>query len=283
MLIDTHCHLNLSAFTQDLAEVVIKARQAGVKKMIVAGVDLTSSQRAVELANEYEEIYAAVGYHPHHVQKWVGLDEIEIEQELVMIITGLKQLIDKGKKIVAVGEIGLDYYQYHQTKYADSQITPEIKTSQKKLLIAQLELAIRAKLPVILHTRQSTKETMKIVKQQQNKLVGGVWHCFGGDLAQAKKIVNNWMGFYIGIDGNVTYHNRKFDKLKQIASWVPSERLVIETDAPYLTPEPKRGQRCEPADVKLIAEYLSKLRGESYAHLVDRTGDNGLRLFARMR
>jgi len=275
MYIDTHCHLNFKAFEDDLLEVVKKSQEAGVEKIIVPGTDLETSKKAVEIAEDIEEVYAVVGFHPHHVK---GLDRVDgkIKEEL--------KKLAKSKKVVGIGECGLDYYVYQRTKYDKAEITTELKNLQKQLFGMQLQLAKELSLPMVIHNREAAEEILDVMNhfsKGDNKMPRGVFHCISGSKEYLEKILD--LGFYIGVDGNVTYSKN----VKKLAKKVPLNRLLLETDAPYLTPEPVRSEkinrgeklRNEPISVKITAEYLADLKKVSLDKIIASTTKNAEDLF----
>lgn len=307
MLIDTHCHLNFKAFNEDLDDVVRRAKEAEVGRIIVPGTDLVTSQKAIEIANLYPDIcYAAVGIHPHHIQDPNLVVNNSLREQLEELIIGKgpsyapnSAKATSGKKategkIVAIGEIGLDYYRYTKTKYENNAITDEIKQKQKELLLMQLELALIHNLPVILHCREAHVDLIQVIRRladnaavnrrssrsagwrtpdrgksgswQTNSRTSlassnrikpsqptGVFHCFTGSTSQLQLILT--MGFYVGFDGNITYNKSQYSPL---VAAVPLDRILLETDSPYLTPIPHRGTRNEPAYLTLVAETIAK-------------------------
>ncbi|MEK7092475.1 MAG: TatD family hydrolase [Patescibacteria group bacterium] len=262
-MIDTHCHLNFHSFTSDYDEVIQRAKERGVTKIINVGTKIDSSRQAVELAEKYEDLYAIVGIHPHHADK---VEEGWIEK---------LEKIAKNKKVVGIGEIGLDYFSYKSNGIVEPQI-------QKQVFQAQINLAFQVKLPLQIHNRQAGEDIIKILKENKHKLLPtpGMFHCFAGSeqvLGDALEL-----GFYIGFDGNVTYDGlapRENTDLKDIARLTPIDRMVVETDSPYLTPEPHRGTRNEPAYVILIAEFLAKIKGISFEEFDAQTTHNAETLF----
>ncbi len=255
-LIDTHCHLDFAPFDDDREEVLRRALAAYVRTLINPGADLDSSRRAVKMAECFPQVYAAVGIHPHDA---VTLDETALQE--------LRQLAHH-PKVVAIGEIGLDYYR---------NLSP--RAQQRNAFEEQLALAATCRLPVIVHQRDAAQDALSIVKSwraQHSYHPAGVFHAFSGDLAMARRVIE--LGFYIGIAGPVTYANAR--KLPEILPRLPVESLVIETDAPYLTPHPYRGQRNEPAYLPLVARRLAELLHMSLETLATRLTDNARRLFS---
>ena len=256
-LTDSHAHLDDRRFAQDREAVIERAAQAGVTTIITIGFDLTTSRTAVELAHGYPGVYATVGIHPHEAKT---VDQTVLAQ--------LRTLGRQQPGVVAVGEIGLDFYR---------DLSP--RHMQRQAFRQQLDLADELGLPVVIHDRDSRGEVLNIlagwVRERKNDRPPGVIHCFSGDAAQARRAVG--LGFYIGIDGPVTYPNAR--KLVEVVRTVPLDRLLIETDAPYLTPEPHRGRRNEPAYVRLVAERIAELHGLPLAEVARITTANARRLF----
>lgn len=254
MLIDTHCHLNFEAFDQDLDAVLQRAKEYNVDKIIIPGAKLDSSEKAVEISSKYDNCYAAVGIHPHHFSEYYDTAPYHSEKNKGLILVNKLNNLTNHNKVVAIGEIGLDYFQYEKTVYEKPEITPEIKKRQKELFQLQLNIAIKLQLPVILHCREAYKDILEIVEEHELK---GVFHCFGGTIKDLKKVLS--LGFYVGFDGNITFKNA--DNLRLLVKNTPLERILVETDSPYLTPVPNRGQRNEPKNVKIVAEEIAKVKG----------------------
>ena len=254
-LIDTHAHLTFPEFSRDCEEVIQRAFSSGVEAIVTvgAGEGEEGNRRAVELASTHEGIYAAIGIHPH--------DAISID--IKKAISNLKELA-KNKCVVAIGEIGLDYYR--------NISPPDI---QKKVFLAQLELASSLKLPIVIHVRDAYEDAIYILRNFEKDLVGGVFHCFSGGWRIGREAID--MGFYISVPGVVTFKNAH--SLKEALSMLPVEKMVIETDSPYLAPEPFRGKRNEPAYVKYIAEELASLKELSVSDVERITTLNAKRLF----
>ena len=252
MLIDTHVHLNAEQYVDDLDEVIERARENGIEKMVVIGCDRPTIERTMELIDEHEDIYGVIGWHP--------VDAIDCTDEDLEWI----EQLSKHEKIVGIGEMGLDY---HWDK------SP--KDVQKDLFKKQIELAKRVNLPIIIHNREATEDCVAILKEMHAEEIGGIMHAFSGDESVADEIID--MNFYVSLGGPVTFKNAQLPK--DIAVHVPIDRLLVETDAPYLTPHPYRGKRNEPAYVKLVAEKIAELRQISYEELARTTSENATRLF----
>ncbi len=234
-LIDTHCHLTFDGLIQDIEGVVSRSKAASVTSWLTVGTDMQENLKAVELTGRFENMYAAVGIHPH--------DAKDLTADT---LTGLKELA-RNEKVVAMGETGLDYH-YNFSK----------QTDQKRAFAAQLTIAEELNLPVIIHCREAFGQTMEILDRFGRGLKGVVFHCFSGSAEQAKIVLD--YGFYISFTGVVTFKNA--EATRQAAKIVPTDRLMLETDCPYMSPEPMRKQKInEPALVIHIAEYLAHLKG----------------------
>lgn len=263
MLIDTHCHLNFKAFKKDLPEVIERAADAGISKIIIPGAKIDSSARAVEIAGKHPGTYAAVGIHPHHAAEFAGN-----EKEALLKLEKLAQ----NNMTVAIGEIGLDHYQYKNYP----AIGEDAKEWQIRLLKMQLDLAVELKLPVILHCRQAHDIMLEFLENYlKEKTLSGVFHCFDGSLSHLEKILS--LGFYVGFDGNCTYPENS--RLVQAFSKTPLKRLLIETDAPFLTPEPLRGSRNEPAFLVHTAQFIASSLKIGVDAFAGQTSENAASLF----
>ena len=251
MIFETHCHLDDSRFAADREDVLARLRQQGVGAVLNVGYDLESSVRSIKLAEENAEIYAAVGVHPHDA---AGMAEEGWEQ--------LERLA-AAPKVVALGEMGLDYYR---------DLSP--RPVQQQAFGLQLELANKLNLPVIIHNRDAHQDTIRLL-QAKVPARGGVLHCFSGSWETAKQALD--LGLYISFAGPLTYRNAV--NLQQVAARVPLDRVLVETDSPYLTPEPLRGRRNEPANVRYVVEKLADIRAMDVEELAARTAENGARLF----
>lgn len=260
-LTDTHCHLDFDTFDGDREAVILRAKQSGVGRMLNPGIDLQSSQVALNLARKHNEVYAACGVHPNDAITWDDNSQSELYEML------------QQDKVVAVGEIGLDYYRDRAPR-----------DLQKRVLNEQLELAEKIFLPVVLHNRQATDDMMRTLTAWHANLVAsgsplaerpGVLHSFSGEAGDAKRAVE--MNFFIGVTGPVTYKNA--DELRKIIASVPLSSLLIETDAPFLTPHPHRGERNEPAYVRWIAERIAEIHKLSVQVVAEQTTANSQRVF----
>jgi TatD DNase family protein len=251
-LIDSHAHLNDNRFKQDLKQVLERSAAAGLEAIINVGFDLASSERATSLAASHPLVYAAVGIHPHDAAR----------QPAGYLLT-LRQLA-KRSKVVAIGEMGLDFYR---------NLSPP--AVQNRVFREQIRAARELELPIIVHDRDAHRQVLSVLKEERAGDVGGVLHCFSGDTEFAESCLK--LGFYISIAGPITYKQQ--GNLAAVARMVPLDRLLIETDAPYLTPEPHRGKRNEPAYVRHTAEQIALVRGEELELIAAATTENARRLF----
>lgn len=251
MLIDSHAHLEMPEFDHDRDEVVRRAKAAGVEAIVTVGTNLRDCRKALTIAARYDAVYAALGVHPHDVK---AIDEKTYD--------ALRKLVGR-PKVVAYGEIGLDFFRNRSPR--DVQI---------RCFGEQLELADEFDLPVIVHDRDAHMETVKMLAAWKGKK-RGIVHCFSGDAAIAKKCLD--MGFYISIPGSVTYP--KAEKIIEVVRKVPLERLLVETDAPYLTPQQHRGQRNEPAYVVHAARKIAEIKGTTFDLVAAATTQNARDIF----
>jgi TatD DNase family protein len=258
-LVDSHAHLDFRQFDADRPAVVERAREAGVAAIVTIGTDLSTSQQAVGLAKEYDCIHAAVGVHPHDAKSLDGDTLAELRE------------LARDPAVVAVGEIGLDFYR--------NLSPPDV---QRRAFQAQLAWAAKLGKPVVIHDRDAHHEILEILTgwaagMQNTPLSGrlGVLHTFSGDWAMAQQAIE--LGFYISISGPVTY--KKAEQLSEIVQRLPLDRLLVETDCPFLTPHPYRGKRNEPAYVRLVAQRIAALRGMPFEGIAEATTANAQRLF----
>ena len=253
--VDTHCHLTDEKFAEDLNEVVERAKNVGVNRIINFGSTLEDSAEVVRLAENFGGMFAGVGIHPEEVENFYENNSVEKIFELA-----------KNKKVVAIGEIGLDY---HWEKNHDRKIL------QQKIFIEQLDIARQLNLPVCIHEREAHGDALKILRNE-GKNLRGVLHCFSGSLEMAKEIFK--LGWLIGVDGPVTFKNSA--KLPDIVKIAPREKILLETDAPYLAPTPNRGKRNEPSFLVDIAKKIADIRGESLEEVAEYTTTNAENLYA---
>ncbi len=253
-LIDTHCHLDWKAFDSDREAVIDRALRAGVRRMITIGVDVPSSRRAIEIAEQHAAVYAAVGVHPNDCADFSG----PLLQELRSLV--------QHPKVVAIGEIGLDYY-WHKVDH----------DTQARAFRAQLELAAECNKPVIIHSRDAAADVVKVLESltAQTAPLSGTLHSYFDDLEIVRRVFS--LGFYIGVTGPITF--KKSDREREIVSQVRHDRLLLETDAPFLTPVPHRGERNEPAYVRHVAETIAMVCGQSLEEIARQSTQNAERLF----
>ncbi|MCR5526715.1 MAG: TatD family hydrolase [Lachnospiraceae bacterium] len=253
MIFDTHAHYDDAAFDDDREELLSQFKAAGVRHFVNIGNDLASLDTTLELCKKYPESFAAFGIHPAEIAE---LTEKDIE--------GIKSKLENFDRAVAVGEIGLDYWE----EGPDKEL-------QKKWFIRQLELARELKLPVVIHSRDAAEDTYNILEEQHAEEIGGVIHCFSYSPEMAQRYVK--MGFYIGIGGVVTFKNAK--KAVEVVKTIPLERIVLETDSPYLAPTPYRGKRNSSINLTLVAEKIAEIKGITAEEVYDRTYRNALDLY----
>lgn len=252
MLVDSHCHIQDAEFDADREDVLARARAAGVSAFVAIGTDLESSWRAVDLADSLSDVYAAVGVHPHNAK---DLDR--------RTLGAIERLADS-PKVVAVGEIGLDYHRMHSPVEA-----------QREAFRSQLELARHLSRPVVIHSRDAHDETFDILASHEEQALPdwpkdrplGVMHCFAGDLPLALRYIQ--IGFMLSIPGTCTYPNA--DRVRAVAGGIPLRWMTVETDSPYLTPQSHRGQRNEPAYLVETVAHIAELRGENPETVAERT------------
>lgn len=251
MLIDSHCHLEMKDFNNDRDEVIERGKKNGITYMVTIGTSLRDCQKAVNIAKSYDCIYAAIGIHPHNAK--------EIDES---VYNGLRKLA-KEDKVVALGEIGLDFFR---------NLSP--KKIQIERFREQINLARELKLPLIIHDREAHEKILDILKQEEAKDLGGIIHCFSGDYSMARKCVD--MGFYIGVSTTITYKNNH--RLQDIVRKLPLDRLLVETDAPFLSPQPHRGKRNEPSYVRHGAEKISELKGIPFVEVAEVIFQNTIKI-----
>jgi len=252
MLIDSHAHIQDKAFAGEVEEVLERAAQAGVEYIVCVGYDLKSSQEALELARKFPQVYAVVGIHPHDAKELTSEASTKIYE------------MAKDQRVVAIGETGLDYYR---------DLSP--RDQQRKAFVEQIKIAHELYKPVVIHDRDAHEEVMEIIKKEKAGRNGGIMHCYSGHLPMALELMKE--GFHLSLAGPLTYKNAK--KTHEVASRAALERLLVETDCPYLSPEPFRGKRNEPAQVKLVAEKLAELRNKSLEEISYITSRNTQTVF----
>lgn len=252
MLIDSHAHLDKEDFDLDREYIIEHLETNGIELVVNVGADMESSRESVKLADKYHNIYAAIGVHPHSAKDMTEdcLEELE--------------KLSKNPKVVALGEIGLDYHY----DYSPRDI-------QKKVFRDQIKLAKKLDLPIVVHSRQADEDTLEILKEEKENL-RGIMHCFSSDRAMMKEYLD--LGFFISLAGPVTF--KKTEELKEVAKLVPIDKLLVETDAPYLAPTPYRGKRNEPIYVKYTAALIAELKGMTIEDLTLQTNMNTKEIFA---
>lgn len=251
-MIDSHAHLDEERFDEDRDELIKSLKENAISYVINPSSDMETSRRVVELSNKYYNIFAAVGIHPHDAE---GFKEEDLDE--------LREL-SKDERVVAIGEIGLDYY------YDNSP-----REIQKEVFRKQLQLSHELDLPVIIHTRDAMGDTYDILKEFEGR-VRGVMHCYTGSIEMAEKFMK--LGFYISIAGPVTFKNAV--NVREMAKQIPLERLLIETDSPYLAPVPNRGKRNDPTNVRYVADMLANLKEIQIDKIIEHSRENTVELFS---
>jgi TatD DNase family protein len=252
MFIDTHAHLFYPNFNGEIDEIIKRAKDAAVDYILVPGTDLASSVQAIELSKKYDMIYATVGIHPHDTKEWND-----------SLIDKIEQLANN-EKVVAIGEIGLDYYY---------DFSP--KDVQKKAFEAQIELALKLKLPIIVHNREADTDVMAIIRNYKDTGLRAQFHCFAGTIEDARELVE--LRHYISFTGNITF--KKAETLRKIVSRIAPENLLLETDSPFMTPIPHRGERNEPSYIKLVADQIAAIHKLTTEDIARTTSYNAYKLF----
>ncbi len=287
-MIDTHCHVNFNAYKEDMDEVIKRSLNEGVF-MITVGTQTGTSKSAVEVAQKYDGVWATVGLHPNHLCEQEFTDPNELE-DIATVKTRCEKFDPKyyrelasDPKVVAIGEFGLDYF-----RLPENLDREQVIADQKKSMRAHLDFATEVGLPVVIHSRESHTDQIEILKEYvgANKIPRrGVVHCFTGTIEEAEQYFE--LGFMISFTGIITFPPKRSDtrngvtetEIQKVVRDVPLEKIMIETDAPYLAPEPKRGKRNEPSYVKYVAEKIAKLKGVSVEQVAEETNINAMRLF----
>lgn len=253
--IDTHAHLNSKQYDLDLEKVITSSKKAGVKKIIVPGFDIFTSLKSIEIAKKYNGYcFGTCGIHPYHANKVYDL--FDAREAMESIISANKELI------VAVGEVGLDYHLYKDEDAGGK------KTQQRELLKIEIELALKYRLPLILHCRSAWDDLLEILSEYKKEGLKGVSHCFEGGKLHLKKIME--LGFNIGVNGLVTFNTR----IAEVITDAPFNKILLETDAPFLTPAPERGKRNEPKYIRAVAKYVANLKGVNIEEAAKQTTIN---------
>jgi TatD DNase family protein len=261
MLIDSHCHLNFPEFASDLDDVIAHAKENGIGLMLTVNTKLEQAKDLQAIADQYPEIYCSVGVHPHDAANYMkGYEGDTLFNQI--------KVLANHPKVIGIGETGLDYY------YNNSPIEDQI-SSFKDHILASMEL----NLPLIIHTRDADDDTIACLKDVGQGKAKGVFHCFSGSAELAQKALE--LGFYISFSGILTF--KKADALRQIAQEAPLDRILVETDAPFLAPVPQRGKRNEPAFTRYTAELMANLKGLSYSAIETTTTNNFFSLFSKAR
>jgi TatD DNase family protein len=253
MFIDTHTHLTDGKFV-DVERTILNASLVGVQKLIVPTTSISDLDRAIALADKHEDVFVLAGVHP---------EDVDSVDDLTSMVNNLRDRILGNKKVLGVGEIGLDFYWDKEKKTKDRQL---------EIFRAQMRLALEVNKPVAIHMRDATEEMTGVLSEVEGAIPRGQFHCFAGDEEFLKHVLN--LGFYVSFAGNITY--KTAGKLRELVHKVPLDRLLLETDSPYLSPEPLRGQTNEPANVKIIAEFIAKELGVEIKKLAEITSKNAL-------
>lgn len=251
-LFDSHCHLENGRFEADLPEVMARMKDAGVNRCILAGSDMETSEQIVALTKEHAHVYGVVGIHPHDAKTWTD----DCAERLAQWV--------KEERIVGIGEIGLDYYYDHSPRDV-----------QKEVFVKQLLLARELDRPAVFHVRDAHGDVLDLLRANRSQLPAGVVHCYSGSVESAREYLD--MGFYISFAGPITFKNA--NKLLDVAKYVPQDRILVETDSPYLAPVPMRGRRNEPTFVQYVAQTVAELRGISAEEMAQTAFENTCRLF----
>lgn len=252
---DSHAHLDDAKFNEDREEIIKTIHEEGVEKFISAGYSLDSSKKAIELSKKYEFIYSSCGISPNDIP--------QTEEELWKMLSEIRKIVQENSKVVAIGEIGLDYYW-----------NTENKDLQKKAFIEQIKIANELQLPIVIHTREAVMDTLEILKKNQVDKKG-IFHCCPLNRELVKEGLK--LGFYISFAGPVTFKNSK--NANEIIEMVPNEKILIETDSPYLSPEPLRGRRNDPRNVKYIAKKIADVKGKTLEEIMNITYENAENIF----
>lgn len=274
MFIDIHAHLNDERLIADVDNIILRASEQNVGKIVCVGSDYDSSILAISLAEKYKNVYAAVGIHPY--------DCFMFDKKMEDLILS----VSKNKKVIAIGEIGLDFndiqYQINQAKLKNPKLdlTEEIfKNKQKEIFLKQIELAHKISLPIVIHMREATNETLQILENNKYLIKnGGIFHCYNGSLETTKRIFN--LGFYISIGGTITFKN---SKMQEILKEIGIEKVMLETDCPYLSPEPFRGKINEPKNISIIANKIATIINENVDYVEKTTTQNCCTVFKKLK
>lgn len=294
-MIDVHCHLNFHKFEKDYDQVISDAFQAGVTTIVNTGTSIPSSRLAVELSEKYENLFAIIGIHPHHADKYLlshpeldsgSPESAEVRDSIAVLqndnknwLEELEKIALSSKKVIGIGEIGMDYWNYRT-----NGIVP--KDLQKDAFRRQIELSIKLKLPLQIHNRLAWDDTLNMLLDYKSELQDppGMFHCFSGSVEFTKKVLD--AGFYLGFDGNITYPGKppgEDTELTDLVKYAPIDRILTETDSPFLAPQKLRGERNVPKNVILVGEYIANSKDVSYDELEDTITRNFNSLFKPKR
>ncbi len=251
-IFDSHAHYDDERYNEDRDELLNRLQNEGVEFILNSGVNMKTTMYSIKMAEKYEFVYASIGYHPHEVSHMKESDLLRLEK------------LAEHKKVVAIGEIGLDYYYEHSPKEV-----------QRKWFDEQLKLAKRLSLPVIIHSREAAEETFEIIKRNYYEGMSGVVHCYSGSIEMAKEYIK--LGFVIGVGGVVTYKNAR--KLVEVVDGIDIEHILIETDCPYLTPEPYRGRRNDSSMLTYVVEKIADIKHMDKDEVIAETNKNAKKLF----
>ena len=260
MFIDTHAHLEMKTLSDDTIGVIQRAKAAGVEKILTIGTDVDSSKNALQLARKYPEVLATVGAHPEMANKV----DLSVYQQLISLA--------RNPEIIAIGEIGLDYYRLEKSgKFSHLSSEKE----QIRLFEQMIDIAIENEIPIIVHSREAVKDTLDIINSYKSELVGGVFHCFSYSLGDSRRFLDT--NFYLSFTNIITY--KKNDYLRDVIKYTSLDRILIETDAPFLPPEDRRGQTSEPRDVVSVAQAIAQIKNISIQEVGQITSQNAKKLF----
>ncbi|MBP6913173.1 MAG: TatD family hydrolase [Candidatus Levybacteria bacterium] len=272
-MVDVHCHLNLHKFDQDYDAVIKDAFFSGVTAIVNTGTSIPSSRKAVELASKYKDLYAIVGVHPHHADK----TDKEFEGELQYDWLEKLEELAKQPKVIGIGEVGMDFFRYKSNGIVETHL-------QEDAFRKQIELSIKLGLPLQIHTRLAWDDTLDILLEYKSQLQDppGMFHCFSGNIEYTKRVLD--AGFYVGFDGNITYGGTppgEDTSLSDLVEYAPLDRILTETDSPFLTPQSLRGTRNVPQNVIIVARHIAHLKGCSYEKVNETVLINFQKVFGR--
>jgi len=257
MLVDSHCHLNFPEFRDNIKEVVQNARENGVKLLLTVNTKLVEAKDLQEISGKYDNVFHSVGVHPHEADDYFHLDLVKTLGELL-----------ENPKAVGIGETGLDYYYEHSNRQ-----------NQIESFNRHLEASCTYDCPVIIHTRDADEDTISCIDSFQNKSVRGVFHCFSGSIELAKQALDR--GFYLSFSGIITF--KKSDELREVVRFAPMDRILVETDSPFLAPVPYRGKPNQPAYTKINAEKIAEIKGVDFEKVCEATTNNFFDLFTKCK